>query len=93
MKPWTGPRAGRNWHQESVSPVLSDATGSAGRVVSAPIVLDVAEGVLSVSMQISYDTSFIDVEQADIGVGGLNAGWNVAATVDDAAGTIDFTIS
>ncbi|MCA9248491.1 MAG: hypothetical protein KDA42_15305, partial [Planctomycetales bacterium] len=44
-------------------------------------------------LEIRYDTTFIDLDNASVLTGALTDDWSVAATVDDAAGTAALTLS
>ncbi len=61
--------------------------------VTIPVMLNNSAGVQQAEFVISYDTTLLDVELADLQLGSLTAAFILDATVDDPAGTITVTLS
>ncbi len=74
-----------------MDPIVSFPTVTAvpGQVVHAPLTIEGATGLLSVSLALDYNTNILDLNVANVTLTGLAAsGWAIAANVDEVAGRL-----
>ncbi len=75
--------------------IPDDLTGHILEQVSTPINVDNATGIRAAEIRVAYDTTVLDIAEADISAGTVWAGdatADVVASVDEAAGTIVVSI-
>jgi hypothetical protein len=71
---------------------LPQIAAAPGDVMTRPVTVDNAAGLLGVDLHITYDTAVLDLSDSDIQLGGVLAGWSLATVVNDASGDVRVTI-
>ena len=64
--------------------------GTPGSTVIVPVDIDVGTltGIIAIDLQLSYDTTLLDLANSDVKLAGLTAtGWTLTSNVVDASGT------
>ncbi|MFA6133899.1 MAG: CARDB domain-containing protein [Phycisphaerae bacterium] len=71
-------------------PLMSvpNLTAVPGGRVSVPVLLGDATGLQAADICLRYDTSLLDLTNADVSLGTLTPGWTLTTNVDDAAGEV-----
>jgi hypothetical protein len=73
--------------------VPDEIPGLLGQVVTAPVEIDNAEGLLAFNLTVNYDTALLDLSDADVKTGLLTSGWLLVPVVNDAVGQADIACS
>jgi PKD repeat protein len=64
----------------------------AGATVTVPVHISDFAGVRSLDLVIHYDTTHLDLANADVTLGGAAGGWTLVKNIDDSTGTLRLTL-
>ncbi|MEZ6193478.1 MAG: hypothetical protein R3C45_19580, partial [Phycisphaerales bacterium] len=77
--------------EDPVLTVDSGVIATIGSTVSVPVNIDDADGLLGFNLDLSYDTTVLDLTNGDVTLGGLlttAGGWTVVPNVNDVTGEV-----
>ncbi len=71
--------------------IPDDIVGYLSSTKIVPVNIDDATGVQAFDLEITYDTSLLDLSNGDVSLGGLTSGWGLTSNVNDTLGIAKVT--